>query len=223
MKHVARLRGCHVDSVWDSPRVLRAVGSTNLKDPARPVPVVAWATGGAPVGLSELAELFEAYNVPARVEDTTAEPVPVASWEWAERTCGYVLGMVTRWPTDTPGAKHPWLMGALVRLAAAHRAGCLSESGWHGAIVELEDRMRVLCAPDPTATGKERDAQEERAARVGDEIHNPEHGGIVWAITRAESLSEEKLAEQFGKCRMCAERRKVRAWVSEIEAQGGAR
>lgn len=223
VKHIARLRGCHVDSVWDSPRVLRAADSVNLKDPARPIPAVAWATGGAPVGLVELAEILEAYNVPNRVEDPAAEPVPVASWEWAERTCGYVLGMISGWPTDTPGARHPWLMGALVRLAAAHRAGCLSESGWHGALVELEDRMRVLCAPDPTAMGEERRAQEERAARVGDEIYNERHGGIAWALTRVESMGEHELAGQFGKCRLCKSRRQVRAWEADLEAQEVAR
>ncbi len=110
-----------------------------------------------------------------------------------------------------------------MRLAAAHRAGCLSEAGWHGGLVELEDRMRILCAPDPRATGKERAAQEERAARVGDEIHNPQPGGIAWASTRAEAMDAAELAEQFGKCRMCAERRKLRAWVSDIEAQEVAR
>lgn len=46
VRHVARLHGCHVDSVWDTTRVLRAAGSVNRKDLGAPVPVVAYPGGG---------------------------------------------------------------------------------------------------------------------------------------------------------------------------------
>lgn len=219
VKHVARLRSCAVDSVFDAPRVLRATGSTNLKDPAAPVPVRAYATGGSPLGVAELLEVFEAYNVPSNLEeDEDSQPVPVASWRWADQTCSYVAGMLKAWASHPrPNDRHPWLVGAVVRLAAAHRQGCLSEAAWHGGLVELEDRMRVWCAVDPSATGLDRQAQEERLARVGDELDNAQHGAIAWALTRVESMSEEKLAREYERCRTCRQRRELRGWVPPAE------
>lgn len=214
VRHVARLRGCSVDSVWDPARVLRAAGSVNWKDPAAPVAVVAHPTGGARLSLAELAECFEAYDVPhVRADEAAGEPVPAASWRWAGRTCGYVAAMIGNWSKDTPGARHPWLTSAAVRLTAAHRAGCLTEAGWHGAVAELEDRMRVLCKPDPLATGKVRQAQEQRLARVGDELRNSGHGALAWARTRVEGWSDERLADEFAKCRGCQTRRALNEWV----------
>lgn len=216
VKHVARLRGCAVDSVFDAPRVLRATGSTNLKDPAAPVPVRAYATGGSPLGVAELLEVFEAYNVPSNLDEEDSQPVPVASWRWADQTCSYVGGMLKAWASHSrPEQRHPWLIGAVVRLAAAHRRGCLSEAGWHAGIAELKDRMRVWCAVDPTVTGLERGAQEDRLARVGDEVDNPEHGAVAWAITRVESMSEEKLAREYERCRACRQRRELREWLED--------
>lgn len=217
VRHVARLYGCHVDSVWDTTRVLRAAGSVNLKDPAAPVPVVAYPGGGAPLSLSRLEDALEAYNVPQVGDDTTSEPVPSGTWEWSERTCGYVLGMIRGWSGDSPGQRHPWLVSQAVRLTAAHRSGCLSEAGYRGGVVELEDRMRVLCQPDPFASGRDRTAQAERLARVGDEVNNPAHGALAWALTWVESMSADALAEEFRHCRDC----KARRYVLELETAGG--
>lgn len=218
-RHVARVRGCALDSVFDTARVWRASGSWNLKDPAHPVQAQAWATGGAPLGLAELLETFEEYNVPSVIEDTPAEPVTVDRWEFAERSCPYVLGMIEGWGKDTPSQKHPWLVSGAVRLAAAYRAGCVSEAAYHGGIAELEDRMRVLCAVDPMATGQERRAQEERALRVRDEIRNPLHGAVSWALTRVEAMSEERLSAQLGKCHR--ERLQVFEYTEGLKARGG--
>ena len=219
-RHVARMRGCAVDSVFDAPRVLRAAQSVNYKDPAAPVPVRAYATGGGRIGLTELFEAFEEYDVPPSqyLEDRGSRPVPADSWRWADQTCAYVAGMLKAWASHPrPNDRHPWLVGAVVRLAAAHRQGCLSEAAWHGGLVELEDRMRVWCAVDPSATGLDRQAQEERLARVGDELDNAQHGAIAWALTRVESMSEEKLAREYERCRTCRQRRELRGWVPPAE------
>lgn len=209
VRHVARVHGCVVDSVFDPARVLRASGSWNLKDPVHPVRAQAYATGGAPLGLAELLETFEAYSVPTLVADGTAEPEPVEGWEFAERSCGYPLAMIEGWARDRPTARHPWLMSGAVRLTAAYRAGCITEAGYHWGISELEDRMRVLCAGDP-----------ERLARVRDEIHDPIHGALSWAITRVESMGDDTLGAQLGKCHR--ERLQVFEYVEDLKARGGA-
>lgn len=217
VRHVARLHGCHVDSVWDSTRVLRAAGSVNRKDPGAPVPVVAYPGGGAPLSLSQLEDALEAYNVPQVGDESTSEPVPSGTWQWADRTCGYALGMIRGWSGDSPGQRHPWLVAQAVRLTAAHRSGCLSEAGYMFGVTELEDRMRALCQPDPFASGQERTAQAERLARVGDEVNNPDHGALAWALTWVEAMSADALAEEFRHCRDC----KARRYVLELETAGG--
>ena len=84
-------------------------------------------------------------------------------------------------------------------------------------VTELEDRMRALCQPDPFASGQERTAQAERLARVGDEVNNPDHGALAWALTWVEAMSADALAEEFRHCRDC----KARRYVLELETAGG--
>lgn len=217
VRHVARLRGSVVDSVFDTVRVLRASGSVNLKDPAHPVRAQAYDTGGAPLLLTELLEVFEEYNVPTRVEETLARPVPVDGWDFAEQSCPYVLNMIEGWAKDNPADRHPWLVKGVTRLNVAYRGGCVSEAAYYWGLSEIEDRMRVLCAPDPLATGKERAAQEERAGRVSDEIDNPVHGVRVWAVTAVESMTEDTMGLWLGRCHR--ERLQVFKYLEELEAQ----
>lgn len=221
VRHVARVHGHGVDSVFNPDRVLRASGTWNLKDPDHPVQAQAYDTGGAPLGLTEILEALEACDIPARVEDyTAAEPFTVDRWEFADRSCRYVLTMIEGWSTDDPGEKHPWLLKGVTRLTAAYRAGCVSEASYFGGLAEIEDRMKVVCAPDPLATGELRKAQEERLARVKDEIHNPLHGVLVTALSTVESLTEEGLCRWLGKCHR--ERLTVFEYMADLEARGGA-
>ncbi len=220
VRHVARVHGCSVDSVFNPDRVLRASGSVNWKDPAHPVQAQAYDTGGAPLRLTELLEVLAAYNVPARVDEEEVEPEPIDGWEFAERSCPAVLNMVEGWGADSPGEKHPWLVRGLTRLHVAYRAGCVTEVAYYWGLSEIEDRMKLLCAPTPGTTGKELEAQRERSARVSDEIHNPLHGVKVWAVSAVESMTDETMCKWLAKCHR--ERLQEVKYIEDLEARGGA-
>jgi hypothetical protein len=57
--------------------------------------------------------------------------------------------MVAGWATDTPTARHPWLVGQAVRLAAAHRIGCITEADHATAGRALVARFRGLLKANP--------------------------------------------------------------------------
>jgi len=162
---VAERRGGHVDNVSDLARILRVPGTVNVKDSQAPVPVtVEFPAGAVPVSLRLLAETLDGYGVAELVGD--GDPLdqvvaPVATWSWADTDCGYVAAMVNGWHSDTPTGRHPWLVAQAVRVAAAHRAGCLTENGHRGAVETLTARFRQLldaAPPRPEAPGEVADA-----------------------------------------------------------------
>jgi len=57
---------------------------------------------------------------------------PADTWKFGRNTCAYVAAMVRSWgrPSDVPKAgRHQWAMTRCVRLAAAHRHGCITQHG----------------------------------------------------------------------------------------------
>jgi hypothetical protein len=142
--HVAQTRGGSVDTVSDLSRLFRTPGTTNRK--GTPVPVTMTMTNGSQLSLKRLAETLDEYGIPEMAEDS--EPLdevtsPESSWTFADITCPYAGQMMTGWETDKPDQRHPWLVSQATRLAAAHRAGCISETDHKEAIRILTRRFRA--------------------------------------------------------------------------------
>lgn len=173
-----------VDSVFDLARVLRAPGTVNHK--ADPLPATATATGGHPLTVADVAEALEGYGVSELPEDREtlgAIISPPADWQHGETTCPYVRTMVDAWATDTPGARHPWLLSQATRLAAAHRAGCITaedhQTAWHA----LAARFRhLLTHQEPARDETPREVQDAAA----------------WGTARAATFTPERLARELG-------------------------
>jgi hypothetical protein len=178
---VARAHGGDADHVYDVARVLRVPGSTNVKDPQAPVPT-SWETRpGRPVSLDELADALDAHAVPELDEqEATAEPSPAGSWPWAESTCAYVRAMIAGWATAAPSARHPWIVGQAVRLACAHRLGCLTQQDHEAALDALQARSDALRAHD---------------GRRPDEVRGD---ALPWAVALVELKTHDDCRHELG-------------------------
>lgn len=146
---VASHHGSKVDNVYDLPRILRAPGTVNNK--SEPVPVTAKSYPGSPLAVGEIDERLDEAGIFEQDTDTQAgirgDVVSApAAWAWGNRAmCTYWPTVVTGWATDSPAARHPWLISQSVRIAAAHRRGCL-DAGLHADAQRiLEARFRELC------------------------------------------------------------------------------
>lgn len=151
--HVAKSHGAQVDSVYDLARVLRAPGSVNHK--GSPVEVTIERGTGGPVTLAQIVDCLDEQGVSEQPGDVTiksgaADYSAPTEWTFAEGNCGYSVTMRRGWMKDTPGARHPWLLAQAVRVAAAHRNGCMNADGLRQAWVELEQRFTELCEGSPT-------------------------------------------------------------------------
>ena len=148
---IAGRRHIQVDSVFDLPRILRAPGTVNHK--AEPVPAWCEPGTGAPLTLDEISERLDERDIPALdCDQLLDEPVDTTTWAWKpDGTCTYARKMIAGWATDQPTARHPWLLSQATRLAAAHRAGCLTHTDHQNAIDALVQRMQALCASGSNA------------------------------------------------------------------------
>ena len=199
---VAGSRGGAVDSVYDLARVLRAPATTNRKSEAAPVPTVMTVTGGSPISITQIRDTLDAYDVPEWDDD---RPVlgevtsPADVWSWAEGTCAYATAMIAGWRSDTSTARHPWLVNQAVRLAAAHRLGCLTERDHTNAVTVLTARFRELLT---TAT--------PRAESAG-EIDDALTWGIARTETRTDTQARAELADHQHKQTTQAQQRREAA------------
>lgn len=179
---VAANHGGQVDSVFDLTRVLRVPGTTNHKD--TPVPVVARPGTGYALTVRDVAEILDEW-APERPEDTEQLGPVISSptgWAWGPTTCGYVKGMVAGWATDTPDARHPWLVAQATRLAAAHRLGCVTETDHEDAWAALNGRFAHLLT-----TGQARREQPRERA----DAH-------TWGVRRVAAMTEERARAELG-------------------------
>lgn len=150
---VAERHNASIDNTFDLARILRTPGTVNNKNPDQPVPTTATAGTGGPLTLAQVRERLDEAGIhtPAAESADHAEPAtPPSTWAWAATDCPYAHTMTVAWNTDTPGARHPWLISQAIRLAAAHRRGCLTKSGHTKALRALADRFTVLCATGGT-------------------------------------------------------------------------
>lgn len=180
---VAQRRGIAVDSVFDLPRILRAPGTINHK--AEPVPAWCEQGSGAPLTLDEISERLDERDIPALdCDQLLDEPVDTTMWAWKpDGTCTYAKKMIHGWAADQPTARHPWLLSQATRLAAAHRAGCLTHHDHQAAINALITRMQDLCA-----TGS--NARQVAPAEV--------RSALVWGESQAARLTDTALTRELG-------------------------
>jgi hypothetical protein len=184
VQRFARIHGGAADGVFDLARVLRTPGGVNWKDPADPVPVTAVGCGGSPLSWDELDEALDAYGV------TTADNltdgvvrVPVTEWEWADVTCRHVVDLVERIPTARPGARHPWLVCVAVRLAAARRAGCITELMHSLAVEELDRHLALLCAT----------MSPRRQVNPGEVAE-----ALAWGVAKVQTMTDTQVHRELG-------------------------
>ncbi len=183
---VADRRGARVDSLYDLPRVLRCPGTVNHKQPDQPVPVVTRPGGGSPLDVDRIAEILDEYGVPRQSEDATDSGVVLsapAEWQLGDRTCNYAKTITAGWATDTPSARHPWLVAQATRLAAMHRNGCLTPATHRDAENTLIARFNTLVG-----------GQGDRGTTVG-EIR----GALAFGVERTAAMTAEHLAGELGR------------------------
>ena len=177
-----------VDNVYDMARMMRLPDSNNMKT-GQPRPVTAWADTGGPLTISEIVERLDEYGIPERDDDTASreEISPPADWVWAETTCPYVAKMIAGFAADTPPtpARNPWLVSQYVRLASAHRYGCITEVDYKQALANLETRFAQI-VEDP---------------RIGDprQVKKYEHSDArKWGIGKAATKTVDEVRAELG-------------------------
>ena len=164
VRHFAGLHGGQVDSVFDLTRILRIPGSFNHKDPNDRKPVVCIPDAGRPLTVQEIIETLDQHNIPEVDEDKqqVGDPISAPSgWQFGQETCHYVQAMVSAWATESPNARHPWLVNQATRLAAAFRLSCITGPDYANALIELQRRFTELLSQAPQrkeALGEIRDA-----------------------------------------------------------------
>lgn len=200
---VAGHHGSKVDNVYDLPRILRAPGTTNNKN--TPVPVTAEPyPGGTPLSVDEIDERLNEAGI-YQTDADKGEPGEVvsalATWAWGNREmCTYWPTVVDGWKTDNPDARHPWLVSQSVRLAAAHRRGCLDAGQYADAKRILEVRFREVC---------NRGADTRKVGVY--EVAN----AIRFGEDQVATMSDDRLAAELGKHRHLDE---IAGTVTEVDA-----
>jgi AAA domain len=175
----------NVDSVYDLSRILRVPGTTNCK--GAPVTTTLELCNGAPVSLSTLDEVCDAEGVveiPSDRRQLGEVQSAHGTWKWADETCAYADRMIAGWSEDViKGGRHPWLIGQAIRLAAAHRYGCLAEEGHKQGAEAIAEAFRSALQTAPA-----------RALKPATEIDDCIRDGVPLA----ERFTDEKVAEEVG-------------------------
>lgn len=163
VERVAEIQGGHVDSVYDLPRVLRAPGTVNFKDPSHPEPSTIEFTGWSrPLTILEIVETVEAYGF--LNENLTVGEfkviAPSSDWEPAEKDCVWaaqLFGEIASVST-TPKSRHAWLVGKATRIEVAARNGCVTEATYEELVKLLSTKFEEILAtskqPRPPAPGE---------------------------------------------------------------------
>jgi len=186
VRHVAEKHGAAVDSVFDLARVLRSPGSMNVKDAAHPLPVTATAGDGHPLDLAELDDLLNEWGAVELPEDLAALDEVVCSpdtWTFADQTCIYARKLIDGWMTDTPQARHPWLLSQATRLAALHAHGCITQTDHAAARQTLSERFTWLVA-------HREPVRSPHLAEVAE--------ALSWGVARAATMTDQQRAAELG-------------------------
>ena len=187
---IADSRGATLDTVSDLSRVLRAPDTTNWKDPDNPVPTSAHRDTGGPLTVDEIEEFLDRY-CPALGNDepiTGAVQSAPADWAYGQETCKYVVEMIKGWKTDHPkGGRHQWALDRCVRLAAAHRLGCITEKHLPVALDRLEAALKHWCA-----------TTEPRRELHHNEVRGDDHSAHPWAVAKVATFTDEQTKAELG-------------------------
>ncbi len=199
-----RVAGEHfacLDTVSDLARILRVPKTTNWKEPANPAPVYAVLGTGGPLTVDLIEEFLDEWAPDLTFDEPVMGEVvsPAESWNFASSTCPYVAAMVRSWcrRSDEPSAgRHQWAMSRCVRLAAAHRCGCITRGGLDEALGVLESALRHWCQ----VVGSHRDLA---PAEV--------HTAYKWAAAKVATLDEHRARSELGHHQHCSAR--ARRWT----------
>jgi hypothetical protein len=182
--------GAKLDKVADLSRVLRVPDTTNWKNPHEPVPTYAvLGTGGPLADMDAIEEFLDQWSA---VEVESDQPVggevlsAPEGWQFGEYTCPYVVTMVTAWnqESDRPrGGRHQWAMNRAVRLACAHRLGCVNEAGLITSLQYLEASLAYWC----------------QIVGVRRSLHPNEIGGAYrWAVYKVSTFDDQRTRKELG-------------------------
>jgi hypothetical protein len=147
IQRVAEIYGGKVDNVSDLPRVLRAPGTINHKDPQNPVDVkVEFNDHTYPLELSQIVEALESHGFIS--DNTTVSEFVVVStpeeWRVATENCAWTSQLIDTIDKANPKARHPWLVAYAIKLYASVRYGCFTEEGYTEAARLLEEKFYNL-------------------------------------------------------------------------------
>lgn len=147
IQRVAEIHGGKVDNVSDLPRVLRAPGTINHKDPQNPVEVkVEFNDHTYPLELSQVVEALESHGFIS--DNTTVSEFVVVStpeeWRVATENCAWTSQLIDTIDKANPKARHPWLVAYAIKLYASVRYGCFTEEGYTEAARLLEEKFYNL-------------------------------------------------------------------------------
>ena len=193
VKSVAGKLNVAVDSVYDLPRILRTPGSRNNKrsnGTASPL-VTAERQPGTPLTIAEVEACLSAVGIDELPEDRNAvgsqQVSAPAGWKWAPATCGYMTKTIAEWEKETPPGRHPWLMSCYVRLACAHRQGCITEADYRRARRVVDERFDWLTRnTDPRRQPREY------------EISGAAHSALEWGIANTAAKTDAQTAAELG-------------------------
>lgn len=186
VRWLAASQGGQIDSVFDLPRIFRAPGSVNHKDVANPIQVrVDFPDNWRPVSYEELDDILISHGF-ASVVTMPNEFERISEhndWEFAVNDCHWVGNLFSsvKPSNGTPKSRHGWLLGQLVKINAAHRNGCLSESSANLLLEVLAERFQYFLTQNPQ---RQMNPGEIAAANK-------------WAVARVESMSEARLREEL--------------------------
>ena len=195
MAVVAATLGAGVDNVYELDRMLRVPDTFNCKNRngQGPVPVTAHPDTGHPLTIAEVDERLTEVGIVEEDEDreTGGEEISAPStWQWAEHTCGYTAAMIDNFRTDGPKpgkGRHQWLVYKHVKLACAHRHGCITEDDHRRACQALGDRFTEIV----TTTEPQREPKRF-------EIAGKKHSALGYGVTKTAAKTDEQVAGELG-------------------------
>ena len=181
--------GARIDNVYNLDRLARVPGTFNFKDPDHPVPTGAVADTGGPLTVDAVEEFLAAYGATELESDQPVSGATVLApddWAFGDQDCAYVQAMVAGWnqESDRPReGRHQWAMNKAVRLAAAHRRGCLTEDGLLVALEYLHDALTHWCSE----VGDFRTLQ-----------HREIDSAYQWAMKKVATFTDERVGQELG-------------------------
>ena len=107
-------------------------------------------------------------------------------WDFGDHDCQYAISMVCAWDQDSDrprAGRHQWALDKAVRLAAAHRLGCLTEDGLLAALEHLHRSLTHWC----TTVSYPRSLQ-----------HDEVGSAYRWAVAKVSTFDDEQTWRAVG-------------------------